>query len=129
MDQIIKDYLRLTKIKKAFSVSKELSVKRTCELLDIPRSTFYMWKKKFKEQGEEGIKRSKPVAYKHPRQTKPSVIKKVLELRKEYKLGAIRIKWYLERYHAILISESTVTRILKKHNVSKLNKNSIGGTG
>ena len=43
-------------------------------------------------------------------------------MRKEYKLGAIRIKWYLERYHAILISESTVTRILKKHNVSKLNK-------
>ena len=81
-----------------------------------------MWKKKFKEQGEEGIKRSKPVARKHPRQSKPSVIKKVLELRKEYQLGALRIKWYLERYHAILISESTVTRILKRNNVSKLNK-------
>jgi len=53
MDQIIKDYLRLARIKKSFNISKELSVKRTCELLDIPRSTFYMWKKKFKEQGEE----------------------------------------------------------------------------
>jgi transposase len=122
MDQIIKDYLRLEQIKKAFNISKELSIKKTCELLNISSSTFYMWKKKFKEQGEEGIKRSKPVARKHPRQSKPSVIKKVLELRKEYQLGALRIKWYLERYHAILISESTVTRILKRNNVSKLNK-------
>ena len=46
----------------------------------------------------------------------------MLELRKEYQLGALRIKWYLERYHAILISESSVTRILKRNNVSKLNK-------
>jgi transposase InsO family protein len=122
MDQIIKDYLRLEQIKKAFNISKELSIKKTCELLNISSSTFYMWKKKFKEQGEEGIKRSKPVARKHPRQSKPSVIKKVLELRKESQLGALRIKWYLERYHAILISESTVTRILKRNNVSKLNK-------
>ena len=114
MDQIIKDYLRLEQIKKAFNISKELSIKKTCELLNISSSTFYMWKKKFKEQGEEGIKRSKPVARKHPRLSKPSVIKKVLELRKEYQLGALRIKWYLERYHAILISESTVTRILKE---------------
>ena len=38
----------------------------------------------------------------------------MLELRIEYQLGALRIKWYLERYHAILISDSTVTRILKE---------------
>ena len=66
--------------KKAFNISKEFSIKKTCELLNISSSTFYMWKKKFKEQGEEGIKRSKPVARKHPRQSKPSVIKKCLAI-------------------------------------------------
>ena len=47
MDQIIKDYLRLEQIKKAFNISKELSIKKNCELLNISSSTFYMWKKKF----------------------------------------------------------------------------------
>ena len=63
MDQIIKDYLRLEQIKKAFNISKELSIKKTCELLNISSSTFYMWKKKFKEQGEEGIKRMHDINY------------------------------------------------------------------
>ena len=80
MNQIIKDYLRLEQIKKAFNISKEFSIKKTCELLNISSSTFYMCKNKFKEQGEEGIKRSKPVARKHPRQSKPSIIKKCLAI-------------------------------------------------
>ena len=44
----------------------------------------------------------------------------MLYLRRQYHLGAIRIMWYMERYHAITISESTVTRILRRHGLRRL---------
>jgi transposase InsO family protein len=48
--------------------------------------------------------------------------KKILELRAEYQFGALRIRYYLERYHGIKISESTVSRVLKAHGVNQLPK-------
>ncbi len=66
--------------------------------------------------------RKKPVAQNHPRKTHPEVVEKILELRAEYQVGALRIKYYLERYHGIKISESTVTRVLKVHGLSRLPK-------
>ena len=51
---------------------------------------------------------------------KEDVVNKVLSLRKEYQLGSWRVKWYLERYHDIHISESSVTRIFKKYGVERL---------
>ena len=44
----------------------------------------------------------------------------MLYLRRQYHLGAIRIMWYMERYHAITISESTVMRILRRHGLRRL---------
>ena len=64
----------------------------------------------------------KPVDYNHPSKLPQSVVDKVLEIRKEYQLGPIRIKWYLERYHGIKISDSSVTRILRRNGVSRLPK-------
>ncbi len=48
----------------------------------------------------------------HPNKIKEDVIDKVLMLRKEYQLGSWRIKLYLERYHDIKISESSVAFFL-----------------
>jgi transposase InsO family protein len=37
-------------------------------------------------------------------------------------MGALRIKYYLERYHEIQISEATVSRMLKAHGLNRLPK-------
>jgi transposase InsO family protein len=86
------------------------------------RSNIYAWIKRFDEEGRDGLYYKKPVANSHPRKTPTEVIEKILELRKEYKLGAIRITYYLERYHGIKISESTVSRTLKAHGMNRLPK-------
>ena len=65
--------------------------------------------------------RKKPIANSHPRKTPPEV-EKIQELRREYQIGALRIKYYLDRYHGIRVSESTVSRVLKAHGVSRLPK-------
>lgn len=57
-----------------------------------------------------------------PRKTSQSTIDKILELRRSYQLGALRIMYYLKRYHDIHVSESTVSRVLRAHHVSRLPK-------
>ena len=37
-------------------------------------------------------------------------------------MGPVRIKWYLERYYNIEVSDSSVYRILAKHGVNRLGK-------
>jgi hypothetical protein len=51
----------------------------------------------------------------NPKKLSQHIIDKILELRKEYQLGSIRITWYLERYHGIKVSESSVYRTLSRH--------------
>lgn len=90
---------------------------------DVPRSTFYEWKKSFKEEGEAGLFRKKPIAKSHPRQLSPEVVEKILHLRSNYHMGPQRIKWYLERYHGITTSDSSVYRTLIRHGMRRLPKN------
>ncbi len=95
---------------------------KTCRDFEVPSSTFYEWKKAFKRDGVAGLKRKKPIAHNHPRKVSQDVIGKVLNIRHSYQLGPERIMWYLERYHGINISESSVYRILKRHKVNLLAK-------
>jgi transposase len=123
MTKEIKEYVsfrrKLTIINYARDIGSNIEAIRTFK---ISRSTFYKWKKAFDKDGPQGLLRKKPIANTHPNKIKPDVVEKVLKLRKEYQLGSWRIKWYLERYHGIVISESSVYRILKKHKVERLHK-------
>jgi len=102
--------------------AKDCSVTQTCRDFKVPRSSFYRWKKKYDQEGRSGLYRKKPIAYSHPRKTAPEVVEKILELRRDYQIGALRITYYLDRYHGIKISESTVSRVLKAHGVNRLPK-------
>jgi transposase InsO family protein len=98
------------------------SVSQTCQDLDVARSSFYEWKNAFEREGKAGLLRKKPIPKNNPRKSKQSVIDKIIYLRKTYQLGAKRITYYLERYHGIVVSESTVTRTLVKYKINRLPK-------
>ncbi|MBI1802900.1 MAG: IS481 family transposase [Ignavibacteriae bacterium] len=89
---------------------------------DVPRSTFYEWKKAFAKEGPTGLIRKKPVAKSHPRQLSPEVVEKIKDLRKTCHLGPQRITWYLARYHGIETSCSTVFRTLIRQGLRRLPK-------
>lgn len=59
-----------------------------CKDFNVAISSYYYWKKKFDSEGKAGLYRKKPVAYTHPKKTKPKVVEKILELRTVYKMGA-----------------------------------------
>jgi len=101
---------------------KHFGVTETCQELNIPRSTFYGWKKKYDQEEKPGLYRKKPVADSHPRKTSADVVEKILKLRRDYQIGVLRITHYLDRYRGIKISESTVSRVLTAHGVNQLPK-------
>jgi len=98
------------------------NIQKACKEFNIHRSAFYKWKKAYKKEGFEGPRRKKPIPYSHPRKISMEVVNKVLDLRQTYQLGSNRISWYLERYHGISISESSVTRILGRYGINRLPK-------
>ena len=100
------------------------SVTKACCDFEVPRSIFYDWKKAFDKEGKAGLARKKPVALNHPRKLAPNVVDQILNLRQGYKLGPERITWYLERYHGIKTSASSVYRTLVRNGMRRLPKSS-----
>jgi len=63
------------------------TVAKACREFEVPRSTFYNWKRAFDKEGKAGLARKKPVARNHPRSLAKDVVDKILHLRQTYKLG------------------------------------------
>jgi len=124
MHKEVKSYLKLRKKILVLEYARIFgSNKKAYQALGIPKSTFYDWKKINKMYGEEGLKHKSPIARSHPRSLSQEVVDKILELRRVYHLGSKRIHWYLQRYHGINTSESSVYRTLVRHNERRLPKN------
>lgn len=123
MNQEIKDELDLRrKLLVLELIDSQSNVSKECKELSISKSSYYEWKKKYETGGIEELRRKKPIPKSHPNQLSQEAVDKILELRKEYNLGPQRIAWYLERYHGIHTSCSTVYRTLVRNNQSKLPK-------
>ena len=121
MNKAVRDYLRFERKLAAIKYAKEWgNVSRACRTFCVSRAAFYRWKKVYEEKGEAGLRERKPIAKDHPRRIPESTVAKVLDLRKEYHLGPQRIVWYLERYHGVRISMSSVHRILIRNGLRRL---------
>ena len=117
----IKEYLKFKRKLFILNYTKEVgNTTKALKEFGINKSTFYKWKKVYEAEGPDGLIRKKPIARSYPNAVKQEVIDKVLDIRRRFQMGSWRIKWYLERYHGISISESSVTRILIRNGVSRL---------
>lgn len=91
-----------------------LSVKKSLEELQVPRSTFYRWYKQYLEAGDEGLVDHRP----NPRQVwnriPKEVRQEVVELALEHPDRSPRqIAWLFTDKKGYFISESSAYRILK----------------
>jgi len=119
----IEKYLTYQKKLRVLRLAKDLrSCKEAYEIFGISKSTFYSWKKKFDRYGKKGLTRKKRKPESFVNRINSDTVKLILKLREEHKLGTWRIKWYLERYHDITISESSVYRTLKRNNIKALDR-------
>jgi transposase len=84
----------------------------------IGRASFYRWRTAYRQHGLAGLENRKTAPKNPANRTAPEIVEKVLHLRKTYRLGPVRIVWYLARYHAITISDAGVYRILRRNGLS-----------
>jgi len=98
--------------------SSPLSVKQTLAELSINRSTFYDWYRRYQEEGYEGLANQ----YRPPQQfwneIPPWEKERVVEIALEMPEKSPReLAWYITDKRGYYISESTVYRILKAHDL------------
>ena len=92
----------------------QLSVKRTLWELDVPRSTFYSWYKRYQENGIDGLTDHWNGPRRFWNRIPNTERKKVVQLALEYPEKSPReLAWFITDTEGYFISESTVYRILK----------------
>lgn len=96
------------------------NIAKTCRYFGISREIFYRWRRTYAEKGECGLINSKPCP-ENPKLRVPNHIEeKILYLRQTYHLGAMRISWFLERYHGLKVSSGGVYGVLKRNGLNRL---------
>ena len=87
----------------------QLGVKRTLEELDVPRSSFYRWYRRYKEEGYDGLANRPPNCRrfwnKIPDCEKQQVIEMALV---KPELTPRELAWEITDSHGAFISESSV---------------------
>ena len=98
--------------------ASDTSVSRTLKELGIARSTFYEWYKRYQEAGYEGLTNRSS----QPRQTwnriPDEVREQVVEIALDFPAKSPRqLAWHIVDQEEYFISESSVYRILKSHDL------------
>lgn len=96
------------------------SVAETCRYFGISRNCFYRWKRRYEDEGLEGLKDRSSKPHRSPNATPVDVVGKIVYLRQNYHFGPQRIAMYLQRYHEVTVSASGVWRILKQLDLNRL---------
>ena len=96
------------------------SVAATCRYYGISRNVFYTWKRRYDDEGLEGLRDRSSAPHNSPNATPTEVVGKIIHLRQHYHFGPNKIQMYLQRYHGIEISTSGIWRILKRLDMNRL---------
>lgn len=95
-----------------------LSVKKTLEELQVPRSTFYSWYQRYQEQGMEGLKNKKLKVEQFWNRIPDHVRGQIVNLALEYPEESPRqLTYRFIDEKAYFVSESSVYRILKGYDL------------
>ena len=93
------------------------SVSEACKRKGMTRTMFYEYKKRFAEQGIEGLKDLPPILKSHPLTTAPELVERIKELALEHPA------WGCNRLEALLMAEGkrvssvTIQEILNRNNL------------
>jgi putative transposase len=98
--------------------TSELPVKQTLAELDVPRSTFYDWYRRYTEAGYDGLADRQPQRQQFWNRIPDSVREQVVAVALEKtELSPRQLAWHLTDTQGYFISESSVYRILKGYDL------------
>lgn len=91
------------------------NVSEACRQRGISRTIYYEYKRRFEEQGLEGLKDLPPIPKSHPFSTPPDVVGRIIELSLLHPARGCNFLSDQLRHEGILVSYPTVQNILTKH--------------
>jgi putative transposase len=98
--------------------SSELGVKRTLQELQISPSTFYDWYRRYRDDGYDGLADRKPRPKRFWNQIPEPIREQVVDIAlTETDKSPRELAWYITDTQGYFISESSVYRILKSHDL------------
>ena len=98
--------------------TSELPVRQTLAELDVPRSTFYDWYRRYRQAGTEGLADQAPQRQQFWNCIPQSIREQVVEVALEKSdLSPRQLAWHLTDTQGYFISESSVYRILKAYDL------------
>ena len=96
----------------------ELGVKRTLEMIGVPRSTFYRWYDRYQEEGFEGLKpragQERRYWNRIPDEERQQVVETALA---EPEKSPRELAWHMVDTKGLFVSESSVYRILQSQDL------------
>jgi transposase len=96
------------------------NVAMTCRYFGISRQLYYVWLRRYRDEGVDGLRDRSRRPKVSPRATPADVVGKIVYLRQQYHFGPEKIAMYLRRYHDVTVSKSGVWRILKRLDLNRL---------
>lgn len=96
------------------------SISATCRYFGISRQVFYRWKRRYEDEGLDGLRDRSSKPHRSPKATEVDIVGKIVYLRQTYHFGPEKIAMYLKRYHDVTVSKSGVWRILKRLDMNRL---------
>jgi len=96
----------------------QLPVKRTLEELDVNRSTFYNWYRRYLDDGYEGLANRRPEPERFWNKIPVTIKEQIVDMALEYPEKSPReLAWHITDTQGYYISESSVYRILKAYDL------------
>ena len=96
----------------------ELSIRQTLQEIKISRSSFYRWYLAYEKRGMDGLENRSRAVRQHWNRIPESVRKLIVEIALERPdLTPRELAWHITDTHDYFVSESSVYRILKAHDL------------
>jgi transposase InsO family protein len=99
-------------------LAKEISIKNMAKVCPFSKRTLKYWLADFRKGGINGLENKSTRPKTNPKETPIRIKERIIEIRKETKLSAVKLHWKLEKEGAS-IHERTVGKILKKENLTR----------
>ena len=96
---------------------RQRTMSELCQRYEISRETGYVWIRRYRERGIDGLVEKSRAAQRHGNQMPEKIEEMVLDLREAHsRWGARKLKWVLERDEPGLVwpAASTIGELLKR---------------
>ncbi len=99
-------------------LNKEISIKDMAKICPFSERSLKYWLTGYKKYGMEGLEPKSTRPRTNPKETSIRIKERIIELRKETKICALKLKWRLEK-EGILIHKNTIQKIVKKEGLTR----------